>query len=101
VSVLLRQAEGFKGLLDDPVPGVDESLRLSGVLLPPGEPVDEVAEHLVPPFVARLDPGFLGSRIKLTISTFSCDIAYSDGPAASRASARSANHSARSAFPLR
>jgi endonuclease/exonuclease/phosphatase family metal-dependent hydrolase len=41
------------------------------------------------------------SYTRRTISTFSCDIAYSRSPAASRASARSANHWSRSIFPSR
>src|SRR5512133_872888 len=35
-----------------------------------------------------------------TISTFSCDIAYSDSPAASRAASRSANHSKAEGFSI-
>ena len=38
-------------------------------------------------------PRSTSEYIDITSSTFSCDIAYSDSPAASRALARLANHS--------
>ena len=110
---------------DDRVPGVDDVLELLPTLgrrstaprsvdarSTPSRPVIGPA----PGSPARVDDADLGveqrrhrhasqsprssaSKAARTISTFSCDIAYSDSPAASRASTRSSNTRQRTIFP--